>query len=350
MSLKTRKPTGMAPWPITLVAGAEKAGKSWSAAEASASDLIGRTLWMGIGEDDPDEYALIPGANFEIVEHGGTYRSILDELTNAVAEPQGDKPTLIVVDSMTRLWDLIVGDVQEIANRRARAKARNTNEPVSDDDVQISMDLWNTAKQRWEHIIDTLRFHTGPVVLTARLKQVTVMGANGKPTTEKTWKIEAEKSLPYDVGAIVELPARGEAYLSGVRSTRLQLESKTRLKTFTVDALWRNMGLDTAQTAPRQHAATHVESAPEAPAPGASKPAAAAAPVSRDWLAEVAAATDTQTLRRIYQEAKAAGAPEAVASAITTRAEALTQEEPLPAAPPPSDPEADQRWLDGQAA
>ena len=119
MSLKTRKPTGLAPWPITLVAGAEKAGKSWSAAEASGSDLIGRTLWIGIGEDDPDEYALIPGANFEIVEHAGTYRSILDELTNAVAEPQGDKPTLIVVDSMTRLWDLIVSDVQEIANLRS---------------------------------------------------------------------------------------------------------------------------------------------------------------------------------------------------------------------------------------
>ena len=28
MSLKTRKPTGLAPWPITLVAGAEKAGKA----------------------------------------------------------------------------------------------------------------------------------------------------------------------------------------------------------------------------------------------------------------------------------------------------------------------------------
>ena len=346
MSLKTRKPTGLAPWPITLVAGAEKAGKSWSAAEASGSDLIGRTLWIGIGEDDPDEYALIPGANFEIVEHAGTYRSILDELTNAVAEPQGDKPTLIVVDSMTRLWDLIVSDVQEIANRRARTKAQKYNKPVSDDDVQISMDLWNTAKQRWEHVIDTLRFHTGPVILTARLKQVAVMDANGKPTTEKTWKIEAEKSLPYDVGAIVELPARGEAYLSGVRSTRLQLESKTRLKTFTVDALWRNMGLDSAQTAPRQHAATRVESAPEAPAPAA----IASAPAGRDWLAEVAAATDTATLRQIYEEAKAAGAPGAVASAITTRAEALTQEESLPAAPPPADPEADQRWLDGQAA
>ena len=143
-------------------------------------------------------------------------------------------------------------------------------------------------------------------------------------------------------------PSAARRYLSGVRSTRLQLESKTRLKTFTVDALWRNMGLDTAQTAPRQHAATRVESAPEAPAPA---PPVASAPAGRDWLAEVAAATDTLMLRQIYADAKAAGAPPAVASAITARAEALTQEEPLPAAPPPAaDPEADQRWLDGQAA
>lgn len=73
MTLKTRQPTGKPSWPILLLAGREKAGKSWAAVAASASDLIGRTLYIGIGEDDPDEYALIPGASFEIVEHDGTY-------------------------------------------------------------------------------------------------------------------------------------------------------------------------------------------------------------------------------------------------------------------------------------
>ena len=55
--LRTRRPSGKPSWPIVLIAGAEKAGKSWACAAASGSDLIGRTLWIGLGEDDPDEYA-----------------------------------------------------------------------------------------------------------------------------------------------------------------------------------------------------------------------------------------------------------------------------------------------------
>ena len=74
MSLKTRKPTGLPAWPILLIAGVEKAGKTYAAAAASSSDLIGRTLWVSIGEDDPDEYGAIPGARFEIIRDlGGNF-------------------------------------------------------------------------------------------------------------------------------------------------------------------------------------------------------------------------------------------------------------------------------------
>lgn len=347
MTIKTRKPTGLAPWPITLVAGAEKAGKSWSAAEASASDLIGRTLWFSIGEDDPDEYALIPGANFEIVEHEGTYRSILDTLLTATSLPAGEKPTLLVMDSMTCLWDLIVDDLQVIANRRAIAKAKKYNKPIPDDDASLSMDLWNLAKQRWDHVIDALRAHKGPVIVTARLKQVTVMDAKGQPTAEKTWKIEANKSLPFDVGAIVELPERGKAFLSGVRSVRLQLAERTALKAFTVDALWRKLGM-AEQVGERTHSHTRVDDDDPAPQAPASRPTAV--PDARDWMGDVAAAADTESLRDLYAEAKAAGAPSAVASAITARAQELAEPQPLPEDVPPADPEADERWLAGEAA
>ena len=37
MTLITRKPTGKPPWPIMLIAGVEKSGKTYSAAQASAS-------------------------------------------------------------------------------------------------------------------------------------------------------------------------------------------------------------------------------------------------------------------------------------------------------------------------
>lgn len=61
MALKTRKPTGQVSWPFLLLAGAEKSGKSYAAAAFSASDLIGRTFWIEVGESDADMYGMSPG-------------------------------------------------------------------------------------------------------------------------------------------------------------------------------------------------------------------------------------------------------------------------------------------------
>lgn len=308
MTIQTRRPTGKPSWPITLLAGAEKAGKSWACAEASTSDLIGRTLWVGIGEDDPDEYGAIPGADFDIVVHDGTYRSILQAVIDATTEPVGDKPTLVVLDSMTRLWELITADMQELANRRARAKAEKYKRPVPTEDAQISMDLWNLAKDRWDHVFDALRAHQGPALVTARLEEVTVMDGDGKPTTEKTLKVKANKALPYDVGAIVELPARGEAWLRGVRSARLQVEERTRLQKFTVDTLWRKLGLADTDAGARTHSPARTERhTTEEEPPEPSAPAGNPDP-ARDWMAEATQAETGEELQAIYNDAKAAGA------------------------------------------
>lgn len=255
MSIATRKPTGKPPWPILLIAGAEKTGKSWACAEASSSDLVGRTFWVGVGEDDPDEYGAVSGARFEIVEHDSTYRGILTALTAAKDEPPTNgKPNLIVLDSAGQVWDLLCNMAQAEANRRAIAKAKKYNKAVPDEDVQITMDLWNVAKSRWQNILGTLREHRGPSIVTARLEEVSVV-VNGQPTTDKTMKIKAEKSLPYDVGAIVEMPKRGDAYLTGVRSVAMASESdRVKLPKFTADNLWRRLGLvEKGSTAPRQH-------------------------------------------------------------------------------------------------
>lgn len=299
MTLKTRRPTGKPSWPITLIAGAEKAGKSWACAQASASDLVGRTLWIGIGEDDPDEYGVIPGADFEIVEHDGTYRGILAAVTAAQQEPQGDLPTLLVVDSMTRLWQLISGDMQARANDRARVKAEKYRKPIPAEDVQITMDLWNVARDQWEAVVDVLRAHQGPVLVTARLEEVTVMDSAGKPTTEKEFKVQAHKSLPFDVGAIVELPQRGQAFLRGVKSAHLQLEERARFPKFDVDTLWRRLGLADAEIGERRHATARGEQ--DTTPAGNPDPA-------RDWIAECQQATTGDDLKAIYEDAKAAGA------------------------------------------
>jgi len=251
MPLVTRKPTAKPSWPALLIAGAEKAGKSWTCAVASASPKIGRTLWVSIGETDPDAYGAIPGANFEIVYHDGTVKGIVNTLTEIANEPQGELPTLLVVDSMTRLWDMVTDDLQNIANNRERNRG------------QISMDLWNKGKKDWQRAVKAILAHKGPALLTARLEPVTVMDERGRPTPIKADKIKTEKSLPYDVDGVVQMPERGVAIISGIRSTVLQLQEPTQYPGFTVDGLWDSLGL--ADVAPRQVSHPVPEEAPVDP-------------------------------------------------------------------------------------
>jgi hypothetical protein len=264
--LKTRPPTGKPPWPILLIAGVEKAGKSYSAAEASASDLIGRTFWISCGEDDPDEYGAIPGARFEIVEHDGSYRSMLAAITAAAAQPATNgKPNLLVLDSGGRAWALLSGMAQHEANQRAAAKAARFKNPVADDDARISMDLWNLANQRWDHILDALREHQGPTIITARLELTTVMNDKGEPTKEKVQKVQAQKGLPFDAGVIVEMRARNDVYLTGARSLKLSIEKDIRLPKFTVHELWERLGL-AEESGTRAHTSMDAADKPAADA------------------------------------------------------------------------------------
>lgn len=303
--LATRKPSGLPSWPMVLIAGAEKAGKSWACAVASGSDLVGRTLWVGVGEDDPDEYGAVPGADFDIVLHDGTWRGILAAVDAAVAEPPtGGKPNLIVVDSMTRVWDLLCDMAQDTANSRAARKASKENRGSGggDAEIPISMDLWNVAKDRWGQLLAELRSHRGPVLLTARLDEVTVM-ENGKPTQGKTLKIKAEKSLPYDVGAIVQMPERGSAYLMGVRSARIQLPRPRPWPGFTVDALWRELGLHETEAWGRVHADVRRADAEgdAATAPAVQGMAVEQRAALDEAVNRVLAATDVDALRATWQ-------------------------------------------------
>ncbi|MDQ7877330.1 hypothetical protein Q9R08_05000 [Microbacterium sp. QXD-8] len=327
MTLQTRKPTGLPSWPIMLLAGREKAGKSWAAVAASASPLIGRTLYIGIGEDDPDEYALIPGADFEIVEHDGTYPGILRAVRDAVAEPSGDLPTLIIVDSGTRLWNLIGDNMQAIANRRANGKK------TASGDYTISTDLWNVAANQWQDVMDALREHHGPTIITARLDPVTVM-ENGQPTKAKEWKVQAHKSLVFDATAIVEMRERGQFLITGVKSARVQLDKPKAYPDFTVDNLWDRLGL-TEGTAVRTHATVRRDTSgaepgaqgvpegvppqgrpagpppqvpPAQPAPAAPQgPTLEFRPPQQDWLVAAREARSRPQLRPVYQQAEAAG-------------------------------------------
>lgn len=260
----TRHLTGLPSWGLGLVTGPEKSGKTYACAEAATSDLIGRTYWLGVGEKDPDEYGALPGTeNIEVVPHDGTYRDILAALHWMNDQPRLDgKPTLYVVDSATKLWDLVTDDLQDEANARERRKAAKYHRSPKDGDMTITTDMWNLGKQRWAHVVDALKANHGPSLMTARLDIVSVMQGDS-PTGEKVTKIKAEKTLPFEVDWIVEVPEPGVGILTGVKSLRIKGTPTTRtpVPDFSVDKVWRGLGMD-GEVGVAHHAAT-AERPPE---------------------------------------------------------------------------------------
>lgn len=247
--LQTRKPNGRIGWPLVVVAGAEKTGKSHMCAEFANSDLIGRLIWIPIGESDVDSFGQI--ADFDIEdEQDGTYRGLLNTVRKAVAEPRADpnKPNAIVLDSGTILWELLQDEADLIARSRAAEKAAKYNRPgpSADDDVVIGHSLWNRAKDRWRLVINTLRRHDGPVIICCRLDEVTEFDAQGNPTRNRTWKVKSERSLPYDATVVLQLRSYRRPTLTAVRSLVMQLapdEERTR-PGLTLDALMRDLGME----------------------------------------------------------------------------------------------------------
>lgn len=306
MTVKTRKPTGKPNWPLVLLAGGEGSGKSFLSAQASASDLIGQTYWIGHGEQDPDEYALIPGADFDIVEYDGTVSALKANIREIAAKPKraDGKAVLLVVDSGSKLWDTVSENAQQDANRRA-------NKP----DATITVDTWNRHKEHWRDIVDALRAHHGPAIITARYEEVAVI-VKGVPTGERVWKVKAEKGLPYDVDAVVHMPERGTVTLSKVRSVRIQLDKPRDWPNFTLDALWRAMGLDEVEAGQSSYATPVVE------VDGSIQPHPDA---DRDWMRELSEADTAEDVAALGNAALAAGAPRETVSAIRRKHTELTK-------------------------
>ena len=218
--LKTRPPSGAVPWPLILIEGGEKAGKSWAIAELSASDKIGRTLWLDIGEGAGDEYGAIPGARYELIEHDGSWLSILEQVKAARDEAQravdaGEKPVVLAIDSMTAEWDMLKEWVDGKARRREVNAKRLAKDPEAE--VQITTDLWNLATARHKDLMRILMRFPGIVVITARGVDQVAM-ENGQPTKNRTWKVEGQKALAFDASVWVRVSRTEHPRIIGARS------------------------------------------------------------------------------------------------------------------------------------
>ncbi|MGW2700847.1 AAA family ATPase [Streptomyces sp. NPDC001340] len=233
IKLKTRKPTGIVPWPLLLIEGEEGAGKTYCAAEFSASDRIGQMYWVDLAEGSADEYAAIPGADYEIIDHDGTYRDILEQIRAVHAEARraalaGEPPVVLSIDSGTSLWRMLKTWTNDRA-RRGRSNAQRLQEDP-DAAIDVGMNLWNDATERWVDVIHLLQTFPGIAIITARGKQITAIDDNGKPVTDnrgrvlREWKVQAQKDLAFDCSVWVRMRRGRAPQIIKARSLQLRIE------------------------------------------------------------------------------------------------------------------------------
>jgi hypothetical protein len=233
MTLHTRPPTGKVAAPLILLEGGEKAGKSYSAAQFSTSDKVGRVLWLDLGEGAADEYAAIPGTRYEVIEHDGSYHSIYGQVCAARDEAHraaaaGEPPVVLVIDNMTALWELLKEWIDGRARRRPKNRAALEKDPNTE--IDLTTDLWNDATGRWRAVMTKLMTFNGPVIAIARGKEVVEIGPDGKPTRNRTYRVEGQKHLPYDATVWVRMTREDGAKVIGARSVHLGLRPGERAK------------------------------------------------------------------------------------------------------------------------
>ncbi|MFD3667204.1 AAA family ATPase [Streptomyces sp. NPDC058672] len=225
--LRTRKPTGVIPWPIILIEGEEKSGKSHQAAAFTGSEQTGQAYWLELGEDTADEYANVPGADYLLIEHNGSYRDILGQVEAVHAEAKRaaaakEKPVVLVIDSVSMLWRMLVNWTNERAHRTPKNQAKLRQDP--DAEIKPSMNLWNDASERWQRVMYLVRTMPGIVVLLARGKEVAAVDGNGDPIPRtKDWRVEAHKSLAFDATVWVRLRREEQPYIVGARSLKFEV-------------------------------------------------------------------------------------------------------------------------------
>lgn len=319
MALKTRRPTGRVPWPLILIEGPEKAGKSWACAAFSCSPRIGQMYWLDIAEGAADEYGAIPGANYLVIEHNGTWAQIQGAVDAVKAEAAraaaaGEPPVVLVIDSMTAEWELLKDWASDKARQRfnKRAPENNRKEMPADEEPKISLDLWNEANGRHRKLMTTLMTFPGIVLMTARGKDIAALDDKGAPIQgTREYRVEGQKTLGFDASCWIRLDRTKPGFVVGVRSVHVGLRPGYD-KPIELDKDWSIEGIvfDTLRCEPGEaHTRNLTELAPHEPDDAALA-----------LEAQIAAATDKDTLGAAW---KALGAADAAGQLLPGMADQL---------------------------
>ncbi len=224
---ETQRPTGKPAWPLILVEGEEKAGKSTMCVELTASPRIGQSFMLAFGEPHANEYGAIPGANYEIVRYDGSYTDLLAkiDMVRLIAEhanAHGQPPVLLIIDSMVFVWKLLHQWTYNRAKESTSGKQKLAKDP--DAEIDPGRNLWNDANSRHANLVMALRRIPGIVIMTGRGKWVSGTDERtGQPTKVKEYTLETQKSLGFDVSCWVRLFREDRDRIIGLTSANPEI-------------------------------------------------------------------------------------------------------------------------------
>lgn len=207
--LRTYKPTPTTEYPTILLEGEDGAGKTWQAALLTADERVGRSFFLEWGiEGTAREYLAIPGVDYEIIDHDGTWSDIYGQVRAVRAEAirahrAGEKPVVLIVDTITGEWE----QLKAWTNRRTRStnRARALLERDPDAAIKTSFGMWQDTKERHRDLMRELVTMPGIVVLCARGRQVAEVDESGNPTGGTRYAVNAEKEIGHDVKVSVRM-------------------------------------------------------------------------------------------------------------------------------------------------
>lgn len=230
MTLRTRRPTGLSPWPMILVDGFPKTGKTGLLCEFSASEFVGDTFIFQIGERAADEYRDL--GPFHIVDDlDGTWADFYDQVVQATLMPRSDpdRPNVIAVDSGTECWSGLRDWVDTRARNSEAARALLTRDP--DATVVRGQNLWNDANDRWVHLLKLLATWDGIAVLTARGDEVTAY-ENGQPApnNRREYRADIQKDTTSRCTAVVSLRDYRQPRLTALTKLGFEMPDKGYLE------------------------------------------------------------------------------------------------------------------------
>lgn len=337
MAVRTRKPTGKIPWPLIVLAGPQKGGKSHTAATFCASKRVGQRFWLDLNEGAADEYVSLSirdekDDGYEIIDHDGSFSDIYDQVLEVdkiarEADAKGEPPAVLVIDSGSAEWKMLT------AWAYSKAERLKTNLKLLAEDPDAKIDIpyyvWNEPNKRHRRLMDVLMQMPAIVIMTGRLAEKTII-ENGQPRRDgaKEWKVEVQKDVVYDATAVIHIYREGNVRrftLAGVRSLHFPQPEGAEIElaegTLDLEAfIWEGLKCSQANSGGRVMAPLVADRAEK-------------------WLDEVAQQPDEKLLHEVWIMAKEALPPgddrQRVYNAVATRLDFLRAR---PAADDDADP------------